>query len=69
MSTFKNFPDWMQLILAVLAVLVTVTLAYAQAKSDISLLQQKDTHIEQSIQRIELMLREEIERHHPRGGR
>ena len=69
MGNPRNLPDWAQLALAVVAVLVTVTLAYAQARSDISLLQQNDTHIEKSINRIENMLREEIERHHPRGAR
>jgi hypothetical protein len=68
-SRLSNLPDWGQLVLAVVAVLVTVMLAYAQARSDISLLQQKDTYIERSIDEIKQMLREEIERHHPRNGK
>jgi hypothetical protein len=68
-SRLSNLPDWGQLVIAIIIVLSGVLLAYGQARADISLLQQNDTHIEKSIERIEQMLREEIERHHPRPGR
>lgn len=68
-NRLSNLPDWGQLLIAVMAVLATVFIAYAQAKTDISLLQQKDIYIEQGIERIEKLLREEIDRHHPRNGK
>jgi len=66
MSKLNNLPDWGQLILALVISLVAGTFAFAAVKSDVSLLQQKDAFIEQSINEIKQMLREEIDRHHPR---
>lgn len=67
MAKLENIPSWVQLVMAIVAVLVTVTLAYAQAQADISLLRQNDTYIEKSIDEIKVMLRDEMERHHPRA--
>lgn len=67
--SIKNIPEWGQLVLALLALLVAGTLAFAKTNTAISLLEQKDTHFEQNIIEIKQMLREEIDRHHPRSGR
>jgi hypothetical protein len=68
-SRLSNLPDWGQLVIAIVIILSGVLLAYGQARADIALLQQNDAHIESNILEIKQMLREEIERHHPRNPR
>lgn len=68
MSKLSDLPAWGQLVLALATMLVLGTLAYASVKEDISLLQQNDNNFEKSILRMEQMMREEMDRHHPRGS-
>jgi hypothetical protein len=66
MTKLKDLPGWGQFVLALLTLLIAGTLAYGNVKAEISLLQQKDDFIERNIGEIKQMLREEMERHHPR---
>lgn len=65
-NLFKEFPGWGQFILALITMLVLGLTAYGNVKADVQLLQQKDQFLEQNILEIKSMLREEMERHHPR---
>jgi hypothetical protein len=72
-----ELPGWVQAAIAVLGFLGVVTLAYASQSSDLrnettvreaetKSLREADQRQERSIDRIEQMLREELDRHHPR---
>jgi hypothetical protein len=67
MSAFRDLPSWGAFIVALIGMFIAGTLAYGAVKTDVSLLQQKDTHFEQTILDIKQMLKEELERHHPRN--
>jgi hypothetical protein len=67
MSAFKDLPGWGALIVTLIGMCIAGTLAYGAVKTDVSLLQQKDTHFEQTVLEIKQMLKEELERHHPRN--
>lgn len=73
MAFLKDAPAWVKIILALAGTLVSVTLAYANLKSEVKLLQREDVVLHEQdkqfksdIKDIKEMLREELERHHPR---
>lgn len=66
MALIKDAPGWGQLVLALIALLIAGTLAYANVKAEVALLEQKDQFIEQNILDIKQMLKDEMEQHHPR---
>ncbi len=61
----NDLPGWGQFIIAVITMMVIGLTAYGDVKADIQLLQQKDQFIDQNILDIKVMLKEELERHHP----
>jgi hypothetical protein len=62
----NELPNWGQFILALIIALAAGLSAYGNVKADVKLLQQKDQFLEQNISDIKTMLKEEMERHHPR---
>jgi uncharacterized protein (UPF0254 family) len=77
MSRLTSLPGWIQFVIGVGTVLVTVTLAYASLQSDLRveaterkaadvLQQQQQQGLDKDIHEIKLLLKEEFDRHHPR---
>lgn len=70
MAPVRNWPEWVKLAIAIGTLLVSGVYAWADAKADlrveISERKLNDSHIEQSVDEIKTMLREELNRHHPR---
>jgi len=70
MAKLTDLPSWVQAIVAVLALLGTVFLYTADTRADLQVetTERKavDERIGDSVDRIEKMLKEEMDRHHPR---
>jgi len=70
MAPLREWPEWVKLIIAMGTLLVTVTLAWSDLQADLRVevteRQSGQQNIERSVERIEQLLREEMDRHHPR---
>jgi hypothetical protein len=72
-----KIPDWAKFALVLAGTLVTLVLSWSDVKADLRVevserqaqsqsLKESDTRQEQILSEIKVMLREEMERHHPR---
>jgi hypothetical protein len=77
MATIKDLPGSVQAAIAVVILIATVVLTYAsvanaittetaERRSDVLRLNDADSRQEKHLEKIEQMLREELDRHHPR---
>jgi len=73
MSKLRDIPAWAKLVLTLISIIVSVTLAYAQLRledkdirGEINLLKKEDEVHRGDVEEIKQMLREEFDRHHPR---
>ena len=65
-----DIPSWLQALIALAVVLGGATMAYGDLLGDLRVeattREQVDIRIERSVDEIKSMLKDEIERHHPR---
>lgn len=71
MSSIKDIPAWAQVVIAVVMMILAGVMAFDTLKADLRVesveRRSTDEQIKDSLLRIEKMLLEEMERHHPRG--
>jgi hypothetical protein len=70
MAPVRDWPTWVKLVVAIATVLISISLAWGDMKADLRVEQTErkamDTHLEKGVEEIKQMLREELDRHHPR---
>lgn len=70
MTSVRQWPDWLKTAIAIATLLVSLALAWGDMKADmrVETTERKaaDDHIEKSVDEIKTMLRDELDRHHPR---
>jgi len=66
MAKLNSLPEWAQALIALFAFVGMVLLAYADVKSDVRSVTEKQERYDQDISEIKEMFKNELDRHHPR---